>query len=165
MIPPASIECVLLALGSNLGDRRVHLRRAVAGLEGCVRVVAVSSVWETEPLGCRNGAGAFLNIVLAGWTKLSPESLLESIAAVERAGGRRRRFPNDPRTIDIDIVFFGNRRLRQGWLTIPHPRFRDRNFVLEPMREIAEAVRVPSFEADVRGVRGKGEARRAGPLY
>ena len=165
MIPPASIECVLLALGSNLGDRRVHLRRAVAGLGSAVHVVAVSSVWESEPLGCRDGAGAFLNIVLAGWTRLSPESLLESIAAVERAGGRRRRLANDTRTIDVDIVFFGNRRLRQAWLTIPHPRFRERNFVLQPMREIAGAIRIPSFEADLRGVRGEGEARRWGPLY
>lgn len=164
-MPPASIESVVLALGSNVGDRRVHLRRAVAGLTGSVHVVAVSSLWETAPVGCPSGAGAFLNLVLAGWTRLSPEALLDAIATLESSGGRRRRLPNDPRTIDIDIVFFGNRRIRGRGLTIPHARFRERNFVLGPLRELGEFVRVPSFEGDLRGIRGTGEVRRAGSLY
>jgi 2-amino-4-hydroxy-6-hydroxymethyldihydropteridine diphosphokinase len=158
-------ESVALALGSNEGDRLVHLRRAVSGLSHFIHVVAVSSVWETAPLGCRPGDGAFLNLVLAGWTRRSPEALLDVIAELEQAGGRHRGRLNDPRTIDIDLVFYGNRAIRQASLTVPHPRFRERNFVLEPLREIARAVRVPSFERELRVIRGEGEVRRVGALY
>ncbi|MGK2859656.1 MAG: 2-amino-4-hydroxy-6-hydroxymethyldihydropteridine diphosphokinase [Thermoanaerobaculia bacterium] len=160
-----SIERVVLALGSNLGDRQVHLRRAVRGLSGFVRVVAVSSVWETAPVGCPDGAGTFYNLVLAGWTRLSPEGLLDGVHGLEGVGGRRRRLPNDPRTIDIDIVFYGNRQVHRPGLTIPHPRFRERNFVLAPLREIATAVRFPSFERELGTFLGEGETRCAGGLY
>ncbi len=158
-------ESVALALGSNVGDRLVHLRRAVSGLSPFIHVVAVSSVWETAPVGCGLGDSAFLNLVVAGWTRKPPEALLRVIADLEQAGGRHRRRLNDPRTIDIDLVFYGNRAIRQASLTVPHPRFRERNFVLEPLREIARAVRVPSFEGELRAIRGEGEVRRVGALY
>jgi 2-amino-4-hydroxy-6-hydroxymethyldihydropteridine diphosphokinase len=163
--PIAGAETVVLALGSNCGDREVHLRRAVRELARHVSIVAISSLWETDPVGCRDGAGSFLNLVLAGWTRLDPAALLAAVSAVERLGGRRRRYRNDPRTIDVDILFFGNRALRTHDLVVPHPRFRERNFVLEPLREIARTIAIPPFAGDLRLMKGEGNVRRAGGLY
>lgn len=158
-------ETVVLALGSNRGDREVHLRRALSELSRFVSLVALSSIWETEPVDCRDDAGTFLNIVVAGWTRFEPLALLGAIEAIERAGGRRRRLRNDPRTIDVDILFFGGRALRTPDLVVPHPRFRERNFVLEPLREIARTVPVPPFAGELRRMVGEGMVRRAGRLY
>ena len=158
-------ETVVLALGSNLGDRQVHLRRAVRALSRVMSVVCISSVWETDPIGCSRKADAFLNLVLGGWTTLSPAALLEAIESVELLGGRRRRLPNDPRTIDVDILFYGNRGIRQTGLVVPHPRFRERNFVLEPLREIAGTIPIPAFAGPLSALHGLGDVRSAGSLY
>jgi len=158
-------ETVVLALGSNRGDREVHLRRAVRELSRSVSIVALSSTWETEPIGCSDDADSFLNLVAAGWTRLDPEGLLAAVSAVECLGGRRRRLRNDPRTIDVDILFFGNRALRTGDLVIPHPRFRERNFVLEPLREIARVIPIPPFAGELRSMKGEGKVVRGGALY
>jgi 2-amino-4-hydroxy-6-hydroxymethyldihydropteridine diphosphokinase len=162
---PSALVPVALALGSNVGDRQVHLRRAVAGLAQVVRIVAVSSIWETAPVGCRRGDAPFFNLVVAGLTRSTPIELLRAIAALEQAGGRRRRLPNDPRTIDIDLVLFGARSIREPELIVPHPRFSIRNFVLEPMREIAGSVRVPAFMGELRAMLGEGDVKRRGALY
>lgn len=158
-------ETVVLALGSNRGDRKVHLRRAVRELSRHVSIVTISSVWETEPLGCSDGDESFFNLVLAGWTRLDPSALLAVIGATELFGGRRRRLRNDPRTIDVDILFFGNRSVRNRELVIPHPRFHERNFVLEPLREVARLVPIPQFAGNLRLMAGAGKVRRAGALY
>jgi len=155
----------VLALGSNRGDREVHLRRAVRELSRYMSIVAVSSTWETEALGCNDDAGSFLNLVIAGWTRLDPHRLLSAVGDVERLGGRRRLLRNDPRTIDVDILFFGNSALRTRELEVPHPRFRDRNFVLEPLREIAQTIPIPPFVGELRTMKGEGRVRRAGALY
>jgi 2-amino-4-hydroxy-6-hydroxymethyldihydropteridine diphosphokinase len=143
----------------------VHLRRAVRELSRDVSIVGISSTWETEPLGCGSGAGAFLNLVISGWTRLDPVGLLEAVARAERFGGRRRRLRNEPRTIDVDILFIGARALRTADLVVPHPRFRERNFVLEPLRELARTVPIPAFAGELRTMCGEGSVRKAGTLY
>jgi 2-amino-4-hydroxy-6-hydroxymethyldihydropteridine diphosphokinase len=159
------LETVVLALGSNRGDRQVHLRRAVRELSRHVSIVAISSVWETEPMGCRDDAEIFFNLLVAGSTRLDPAGLLSAVNAVERHGGRRRRLRNDTRTIDVDILFFGGRAIRSRDLVVPHPRFRARNFVLEPLREIARVIPIPPFAGELATMVGEGKVRRAGTLY
>lgn len=158
-------EIVVLALGSNRGDREVHLRRALSELSRYISVVTLSSTWETEPVDSPVDAAPFLNIVIAGWTRLEPLALLEAIGTIERKGGRRRLRRNDPRTIDIDILFVGGRAIRLPGLVVPHPRFHERNFVLEPLREIARTFPIPPFAGELRSMDGKGAVRRAGRLY
>lgn len=126
-----------LALGSNLGDRVAHLKAAVADLpEHGVEVVRSASVYSTEPQGIRSQPW-FLNTVVEVATELDPEALMRVCLEVESSRGRERQLPNGPRTLDIDIIFFGDRVVQTAGLTIPHPRYAERRFVLEPLAEIA----------------------------
>lgn len=127
---------VYLSLGSNMGDRMDHLRRALAELEaGGVHIRRVSKVYETEPYGYRNQSW-FLNLVAEADTELFPMQLLTRIHQIERRLKRRRTIRNGPRTIDIDIVFYGNAAIKTAALEIPHPRYRDRAFVLAPLSDL-----------------------------
>ena len=128
---------VLIALGSNLGDRVLNLRRAVDALAPFVRVVRISSVIETEPVDAPPGSPHFLNMVLAGHTSLPPAALLDHLLAIETQLGRRRtRVRNAPRTIDLDLIRHSAHRVRTARLTLPHPRYRERAFVVKPLREL-----------------------------
>ncbi len=131
---------VVIALGSNLGDRSWNLARAVDALGGVVRVVRKSSVHETEPVDAPAGSPAFLNMVVAGHTRLSPLALLEELLAIERRLGRQRRgIRNEPRIIDLDLIIHDAFVMRTPRLTLPHPRFREREFVMAPLRELGLA--------------------------
>ena len=133
---------VAIALGSNLGDRARNLRAAVDALSGVVRVVRVSSIRETEPVDAP--PPAFLNMAVAGHTKLSPEELLDALQSIEKRLGRRRGIRNAPRTIDLDLIFHSANLRKTPRLTIPHPRYCQRAFVLDPLREVwPAAYRVP----------------------
>lgn len=156
---------VLLSLGSNLGERRVALRRAIDELKPFVTPVRVSPLYETDPVGCLPGSPDFLNVVLLGSTRLSPFDLIRSVLEVEERLGRRRRRRNDPRVIDIDVVLYGAALLRGAALTVPHPRFRLREFVLAPMRELKLPWVDPSTGRALSALRGEGDVRLAGPLY
>ena len=127
---------VVLALGSNLGDRRYHLNAALLSLRSVVTITRVSSMRETAPVDCPPGSSSFLNCVLAGHTHLSADELLSEVNAIEARLGRRRTVRNAARTIDIDIIFFGAHVRRSKSLTLPHPRYRERAFVMEPLREL-----------------------------
>lgn len=127
---------VLIALGSNLGNRTVNLRRAIHELRRAVDVVRVSSFIETEPVDAPPGSPRFLNAVIAGATRLGPRALLEELMAIESRLGRRRGARNAPRTIDLDLILHSAHRLRTPELTLPHPRYREREFVLGPIREL-----------------------------
>lgn len=125
---------VVIALGSNLGNREWYLRTAFSELRRVIHVVRISSIRETEPVDAP--PPRYLNCVVAGYTDLSPEALLRELRRIETCLGRRRPYRNAPRTIDLDlIVHSGNRRFTRE-LTLPHPRYRERDFVLEPMREL-----------------------------
>lgn len=123
---------VVVALGSNLGDRRAHLRAAVDALAP----VASSQVWETEPVGGPEGQGAFLNMVVVVHTPLGPSDFLRLCQRIEADAGRERTVHWGPRTLDVDIVFFDDLVIDTPDLIVPHPRAFERRFVLEPLAEV-----------------------------
>ena len=141
--PSAGVPSVraFLSLGSNLGDRTAHLRRAVdqlrAGSEPAV--TAVSRVYETDPVGGPEDQGAFLNLVveLAVPPLVDPYRLLEQCHRLEAAAGRVRTVRWGPRTLDADVIWIDGVALDDPDLTVPHPRWRERRFVLVPLAELA----------------------------
>ena len=127
---------VYLSLGSNMGDRLEHLRRALDELEANgVHVLRVSKIYETEPVGYRHQPW-FLNLVAETETDLFPMQLLSRIHQIERRLKRRKTIRDGPRTIDIDIVFYGNAVIQTPTLRVPHPRYRKRAFVLAPLSDL-----------------------------
>jgi 2-amino-4-hydroxy-6-hydroxymethyldihydropteridine diphosphokinase len=128
---------VYLALGSNLGNREDHLCAGIRALAACgMDIIRCASVYSTEPREVLDQPW-FLNTVLEANTDLQPEELLGAILDVEKQNGRIREFAKGPRTLDIDIIFYGNEIIRRPGLTIPHPSFATRRFVLAPLAEIA----------------------------
>ena len=126
-----------LALGSNVGDRLGHLRAGLCGLEAHgVCVLRTASVYSTEPREILSQPW-FLNTVVEAETKFEPEGLMRICLEIENRSQRRRDVRNGPRTLDIDIVLFDNRVVQTQALKIPHPRYAERRFVLEPLSEIA----------------------------
>jgi 2-amino-4-hydroxy-6-hydroxymethyldihydropteridine diphosphokinase len=142
-------KTVYLSLGSNLGDRESNLRAAIAKLGEFGDVIAVSSLYETEPMEF-TAQPWFLNCAVALRTKLMPKLFLSRMLAIEQQMGRRRNRPKGPRTIDIDILLFGNSVISTPQLDVPHPAMHQRRFVLEPLAEIAPDVRHPIFKRTVR---------------
>lgn len=135
------MDRVAVALGSNLGDRRAHLDFAVAKLRSLLRHVAVSRYHDTVPVGITGPQPLYLNAAATGEATLSARDLLDALLAIEAARGRERPFPNAPRTLDLDLILYGDLVIDGPGLIVPHPRFRERRFVLEPLAEIApEAV-------------------------
>jgi 2-amino-4-hydroxy-6-hydroxymethyldihydropteridine diphosphokinase len=140
---------VYLSLGSNVGDREGNLRTAIAKLGELGEVRAVSSFFETEPVEF-TAQPWFLNCAVAMRTELMPRTLLSRVMALERQMGRRRVQPKGPRTIDIDILLFGNAVINAPQLDVPHPAMHQRRFVLEPLAEIAPDTRHPVLKRTVR---------------
>lgn len=147
-MPRATVEeqtlaaTALIALGSNLGDRRRHLDQAVDALQRHpgLALVRVSSYHETDPVGGPAGQGAYLNAAAELATDLSPHELLAVLLDTETALGRTRTVHHGPRTLDLDLLLFGDARIvptRPGDLEVPHPRLHERAFVLAPLAEIA----------------------------
>jgi 2-amino-4-hydroxy-6-hydroxymethyldihydropteridine diphosphokinase len=134
------MERAFVGLGSNLGDREATIRAALARLDG---VVAVSRLRETDPVGFEDQP-RFLNGVAAVDTELPPRALLERLLAIERELGRTRGGPRfGPRTIDLDLLVYGDLVLDEPGLTLPHPRLHERRFALEPLAELAPDLVVP----------------------
>jgi 2-amino-4-hydroxy-6-hydroxymethyldihydropteridine diphosphokinase len=134
-----------VGLGSNLGDREGFLRRAVEALaaEPEIDVTGVSSVRETDPVGLVDQP-RFLNAVARVETDLGARELLDRLLATERALGRRRDGPRfGPRTIDLDLLLYGDHEIDEPGLTVPHPRLAERRFVLEPLHELDATLAVP----------------------
>ena len=126
---------VLIALGSNLGDRSRWLRAGVDALRSTIDVVRVSSVYETEPVDAP--PPKFLNMVVAGATHKPALQVLEELLAIEQRMHRRRGARNAPRTLDLDLIFHSAHLMQTKELTLPHPRYREREFVMAPLRELA----------------------------
>lgn len=144
---------VFLGLGSNVGDRWKHLREAVASLPD---VVAVSPVYETDPLGGPAGQGQFLNCVVELDTDLPPRQLLGICHRLESAADRVRTERWGPRTLDVDILIVDGVEVDDPDLQIPHPRLRERRFVLEPLRDLDAALVPEDLDRLGRGVRTAG---------
>jgi 2-amino-4-hydroxy-6-hydroxymethyldihydropteridine diphosphokinase len=138
-----------LSLGSNVGDREAHLRDAQDRLSAVGRVAGVSSYYETEPVEFTQQPW-FLNCALELETSQPPQELMSSILAIEEEMGRRRVQKKGPRTIDIDILLYGNIVVNSRELTIPHPAMHQRRFVLDPLSEIAAEVRHPTLNQSIR---------------
>jgi 2-amino-4-hydroxy-6-hydroxymethyldihydropteridine diphosphokinase len=133
----------VVALGSNLGDRQAHLERAITRLSEHLSGLRVSSVQETDPVGVSGEQPRFLNMAAVGETALDARALLDELQAIERDAGRERPYPGAARTLDLDLILFGESIVDEPELSVPHPRFRERRFVLEPLVEIAPGVRDP----------------------
>lgn len=143
---------VYLGFGSNVGDREANIRQALDGLLAeDVRLLRTSSLYETEPIGLREQAW-FLNQVAEFETELSPRELLDRIHEIESGLGRKREVRNGPRTIDIDILLFGDAVVKTAELVIPHERYRERRFVLEPLLELSPALRDPETQQPLSAV-------------
>jgi 2-amino-4-hydroxy-6-hydroxymethyldihydropteridine diphosphokinase len=145
-------KIVYLSLGSNLGDREANLRAAIEELKEFGKVAAVSSFYETEPVEV-TAQPWFLNCAVKFDTEKMPRQLISAILAIEQGMGRQRKQQKGPRTIDIDILFFGSSIIDIPSLTVPHPHLHERRFVLEPLVEIAPDVRHPIFKHTVRELR------------
>ena len=133
---------IYLSLGSNLGDRIGYLTRAVDHLRETGKIVAVSTVYESQPWGYKDQP-EFLNCVVSLETDLRPEELLDEVKSIEKRIGRVHRFRWGPREIDIDILLYGNLIVRTNRLEIPHPRMKERDFVLVPLLDLEQDLRDP----------------------
>ncbi len=130
---PSAVR-TFLSLGSNLGDRRQHLSQAVDSLPD---VVAVSPVYETDPMGGPGGQGPYLNVVVELHTAVAPRALLSICHRIEANAERVRAERWGPRTLDVDIVWMDGVTMDDEALTIPHPRWKERRFVLQPLHDLA----------------------------
>ncbi len=135
---------IYIGLGSNLGDRAAHITGGLRNLaeRGDIRVLRVSTLHETQPVG-GPPQGAFLNGVAELETALPARELLHRLQEVEARHGRVRSVPNAPRTLDLDLLLYGDERIHEAGLIVPHPRMWEREFVLRPLAELRPDLRRP----------------------
>ena len=144
-----------VGLGANLGDARGAVQAALEALAGLpqTRLVAASPLYRSAPV--QAGGPDYVNAVAALHTRLAALDLLDALQAIERAAGRERPYPNAPRTLDLDLLLYGDARIVSARLTLPHPRMRERAFVLKPLADIAPALVAPQELARVAGQRAE----------
>jgi 2-amino-4-hydroxy-6-hydroxymethyldihydropteridine diphosphokinase len=129
---------VAIAIGSNLGDREAALAFAASRLSDLLSDFVLSDIIETWPVGEGTAhQNLYLNAVAVGETELAPREILNALLEIEREFGRERALPNAARTLDLDLILSGDLAIEEPGLTVPHPRFRERFFVLGPLAEIA----------------------------
>jgi len=131
------VPLVVVAFGSNLGDRRRHILDAAGHVARFLSNFRLSSIIETAPVGPGlEGDPPYLNAVGVGESNLAPRDLLTRLQAVEQGAGRTRPYPGAPRTLDLDLILAGDAVVDEEGLQVPHPRFRERRFVLGPLAEL-----------------------------
>jgi 2-amino-4-hydroxy-6-hydroxymethyldihydropteridine diphosphokinase len=160
------VNTAYLGLGGNLGDRRQHLAGAVRRLHTglALQVVKVSSVYESSPVGM-TAQPDFLNLVVQVATTHAPKELLAECQRIETDLGRVRRERWGPRTIDIDLLLYGDVRIDGEQLTVPHPRMCERSFVLAPLAEIAPGLKLDGKTiSELAAMLGEAGLRKLGPL-
>jgi 2-amino-4-hydroxy-6-hydroxymethyldihydropteridine diphosphokinase len=128
---------VAIALGSNLGDRQAHVDWAIARLGEHLQNLVASSCIDTEPVGVPDSQPDYLNAAVIGETSLPAAELVQRLLDLERERGRTRSGVRAARTLDLDLILYGEAIISEPGVTVPHPRFRDRAFVLRPLAEIA----------------------------
>lgn len=139
---------VYIGLGANIGEPLQQLESAIAHLNTVLHVTKRSPIYLSRPLGKLDQPN-FYNMVVEAATDLTPTALMEILLNLETAMGRQRRFINEPRPIDLDLLFFGQQILKSERLCIPHPRLHERDFVLQPLADIAPHWRHPSFSKTI----------------
>lgn len=139
------MHTIYLALGANVGDKKQHIARAIELLEGKVTNIVLAPIYETKPWGYEAQEN-FLNTALKGMTELSPHELLLFVKNIEKEVGRIKRFRNGPREIDIDILFYDKKVIKDNILQIPHLKIQERDFVLQPLVDIAPNFIHPEFK-------------------
>jgi 2-amino-4-hydroxy-6-hydroxymethyldihydropteridine diphosphokinase len=152
-----------IALGANLDDPAAQVAAGMVALAAlpCTRLIAQSSLYRTAPVGYADQPD-FINAVAAVDTALSPRELLDALLATEQQHGRVRTFANAPRTLDLDVLLYGELQMHEDGLTIPHPRMHERAFVLAPLAEIAPHCAIPgrgSVSDLLRGLDAAGVVR------
>lgn len=150
--PHSSAKEVYIALGSNLGESVQIIQSAIKRLQTLSTTPLLSSsFWETSPVDCPPGSPLFVNAVVCITTTATPEMLLLQLQKIERESGRTaRKERNEPRFLDLDMIAFGQEKIQQPNLIIPHPRTHLRRFVLEPLCEIAPELVLPGQKKSVR---------------
>ncbi len=146
------MQSIFLALGANLGDRAATLSKARAALQRAagINLLAHSPLYETEPVGGPEGQGPYLNAVVAATTELDPQEVLALCQELEREFGRERGEAWGPRTLDLDILCYGDQVLETPALVLPHPRLHERRFVLAPLCDLAPELVHPVLKKSVR---------------
>jgi 2-amino-4-hydroxy-6-hydroxymethyldihydropteridine diphosphokinase len=153
-----AVTPVAIALGSNLGDRRAHLTFAISRLRNHLTGLRVSTFHETEPVGVA-GQPRFLNAAAIATTTMSAGELLDLLLMIEKERGRERPHPGAARTLDLDLILFGSDIIDEPNLKVPHPRFRERKFVLDPLSEIAQDWRDPVNGVTISELRSRWRPR------
>jgi 2-amino-4-hydroxy-6-hydroxymethyldihydropteridine diphosphokinase len=142
-----------IALGSNIGDRMGNLcsaREKIAALSSVREAIAASSIYETEPVGCERGAREFLNAVIEISHAGTAADLLRDLRAIEASLGRLGTHTrNEPRTVDLDLLYHGDEIIDSGELQLPHPRITERRFVLQPLAEVRPELLLPGCNENV----------------
>lgn len=148
-------QICFIGLGSNLGESREQLRLALADLGKLpgTRLLAQSSLYRSAPVGYLDQPD-FVNAVAKIATTLTPQALLAALLKIEHQHGRQRTFQNAPRTLDMDVLLYGEQRIREHGLTVPHPQMHLRAFVLQPLLEIAPDCAIPGIGQASRAMRG-----------
>lgn len=150
-----------LGLGSNVGDRRAHLAHALDRLDQEYELTGVSSVWKTEPVGYEDQP-PFLNLVARVEADGGARSLLDTARRIEAERGRERTFRNAPRTLDIDLLLYGDEVVDEEGLRVPHPRMRERPFVLVPLLELDAGLEDPRTGDRYEGMKAAAPSSRTG---
>lgn len=138
LIPEVMVTCYI-GIGSNLGDRRAYIDKAIVELRNnkYIKVIKISSIYETDPVS-DIPQGKFLNGVIEIETNLKTRPLLKELNGIEERLGRKRTLKNAPRTIDLDILYYGDEKISEKDLVIPHPKIEEREFVLRGLRELGK---------------------------
>jgi 2-amino-4-hydroxy-6-hydroxymethyldihydropteridine diphosphokinase len=144
---------VVVAFGSNIGDRHRHILDAAGQVAAFLSSFRLSSIIETAPVGAGlEHDPPYLNAVGVGESDLSPREIYGRLRAIEAAAGRTRPYPGAPRTLDLDLILAGDAVVEESDLQVPHPRFRERRFVLEPLAEVAPDLRDPVTGLTIRAL-------------
>ena len=156
-----SMVTCYLGLGSNLGARQQNIRLALQRIGSLknTKLVRISGIYETDPCNCPPGSPRFLNLTAKVKTNLSAEALLGELSGIEADLGRKDERKNSSRPIDLDILFYGNKIINSPRLKIPHPRLKERDFVLKPLKEIAPAL-IKSLAKEVKVISHIEAARK-----
>jgi 2-amino-4-hydroxy-6-hydroxymethyldihydropteridine diphosphokinase len=153
-----------LGLGSNVGDRSSHLRTAVAALTSLDPGLSLSAVYESAPVGGPPDQQWYLNMVVGMDTRSSPRQLLELAHELEASAGRVRTLRFGPRTLDVDVLLVGERRVHEDDLVVPHPRMWERAFVLAPLEDLDPSLVPAGWRDRLGAAAGEDALRRVGSL-